>query len=110
MSAGGDLKYVIGIKDFNEWKRFYRTFHLNTYEYFKNRFFQISIFNGHVNGAGTTFTINSDVKVATEKTSFAMPECKIGYIADAGSSYYFTKICNKHLGMYLSVTGRSLTG
>ena len=66
---------------------------------------------GFVNGAGCGYSINAQFRIATETTSFAMPESLIGYITNSGASYFFPrKIINKELGMYLAITGRSVFG
>ena len=53
----------------------------------------------------------SKFKVATNNSSFAMPESLIGYIADGGASYYFSRLCKtKELGMFLSLTGKTIYG
>lgn len=39
-----------------------------------------------------------------------MPEVQIGYLTDAGATYYFSRVCQKELGMYLGVTGTIVKG
>lgn len=41
-----------------------------------------------------------------------MPEVLIGWITDAGSTYYLPRKCNgdKHIGLYLALTGKSVIG
>lgn len=41
-----------------------------------------------------------------------MPEVRLGYITDGGAGYYMSRRFNnnKHLGMYLGLTGKILVG
>ncbi len=39
-----------------------------------------------------------------------MPEAQVGYTIDTGSSYYFSNQFDPHLGLYLGVIGRSISG
>ncbi len=57
-------------------------------------------------GVGLTFTCRE--VVATANTLFAMPECKIGYFTDVGTSYLFSRLGKK--GLFLGVTGYRLRG
>lgn len=60
-------------------------------------------------GGGSSISIFSKYCIATEKTSFAMPEVGIGFIPDVGSTYIFSRLPGK-LGLYLALTGQRLTG
>ena len=60
-------------------------------------------------GGGVGISIFAPFRIATEKTIFAMPEGRIGFFTDAGSSYFFSRL-KKNLGMFLSLTGKRLTG
>lgn len=48
--------------------------------------------NGFTMGVGAGFGIHSQIRVATEKSIFSMPECKVGIVPDGGCGYYFTKM------------------
>jgi len=48
---------------------------------------QISVLDGYVLGGGNGLSINSDIKIATEKTLLGMPEAKIGFFCDVGVSH-----------------------
>ena len=58
-------------------------------------------------GGGVGISIHSEIKIATEKSIFAMPEAKIGFFTDVGSSYFLPKLKNK-IGFYLALTGSRL--
>lgn len=69
----------------------------------------IALTNGVTIGAGTVLSIHCKHCIATENTSFAMPECSIGLIPDAGASYIFPRLPGR-LGWYLALTGERLSG
>lgn len=69
----------------------------------------IALTNGAIIGAGTALSIHCKYCIVTENTSFAMPECNIGLIPDAGASYIFPRLPGK-LGWYLALTGEWLSG
>ena len=60
-------------------------------------------------GGGVGISINSDIRIVTEFTQFAMPESKIGLFTDVGGGYFLNKV--KHnMGLYLGLTGHRLKG
>lgn len=73
---------------------------------------QISIWTGWVMGGGVGISINSPIRIATESTVFAMPECQIGLFPDVGGSYFLTRLFNKNpkIGLYVGLTGHRIKG
>jgi len=70
---------------------------------------QIAIWNGIVMGGGIGISFNSPIRIATEKTVWAMPEAAIGYFCNTGGSYFLSRLGNNsNLGMYLGLTGTRL--
>lgn len=65
--------------------------------------------NGFTMGVGAGFGIHSHIRVATEKSIFSMPECKVGIVPDGGCGYYFTKM-PKNFGLYLGMSGEQIDG
>ena len=54
-------------------------------------------------------SINAPIRIATEKSMFAMPETAIGFFTDVGSSYFLPRLKdNVSYGLYLGVTGHRL--
>eukprot|EP00331_Platyophrya_macrostoma_P001938 CAMPEP_0176424034 /NCGR_PEP_ID=MMETSP0127-20121128/10616_1 /TAXON_ID=938130 /ORGANISM="Platyophrya macrostoma, Strain WH" /LENGTH=208 /DNA_ID=CAMNT_0017805053 /DNA_START=172 /DNA_END=794 /DNA_ORIENTATION=+ len=70
---------------------------------------QISIWNGFVMGGGVGFSINSKIRIATDSSTFAMPETAVGYMPDSGSTVYFSRLRN-NLGLYYALTGGKIIG
>lgn len=115
--AGGDIKnfYSIGMayrkgrisKDV-ALMYFKEEYALNQkiYEYSK----PIIIFmDGITMGGGYGIAGNSSIRIATEKTKFAMPEVKIGFFPDVGSVYHLSKIFPQ-FARYLVMTGEAIDG
>ncbi|CAM6005271.1 unnamed protein product [Sphagnum balticum] len=70
---------------------------------------QISCWDGIVMGGGFGVSGFSPFIIATENTIFAMPENKLGFFTDVGSSYRLSRL-RGHLGHYLALTGARLKG
>lgn len=60
-------------------------------------------------GGGVGLAAPASFRVATETTSFGMPETKIGYCPDVGATYYLAQL-DGQIGTYLGLTGLNLNG
>jgi len=70
---------------------------------------QVSIWNGIVMGGGVGISVHAPIRIATEKSVFAMPETGIGFFTDVGGSYFLSRLNgNECLGTFLGVTGHRL--
>ena len=58
---------------------------------------QISCWDGIVMGGGVGISIHSPIRIATEKTVFAMPEAKIGLFTAVGGGYFLSRLRNNIL-------------
>lgn len=70
----------------------------------------VSVLDGIVMGGGAGLSVHGRFRVATENTTFAMPECAIGLSPDVGASYFLSRLREPGLGMYLALTGARLNG
>jgi enoyl-CoA hydratase/carnithine racemase len=113
--AGGDVTQLHKQKMENKIEEiieFYK------YEIMSDTFFArlkpilISLWNGYVMGGGVGISINSPIRIATDNTVFAMPECTIGLYPDVGAAYFMTRIFNNnyHIGLYCAMTGHRVIG
>ena len=69
----------------------------------------ISVWDGVVMGGGVGVSRMGGVRVATERTMFAMPECAIGLVPDIGAGHFLPLLPGK-VGLFLGLTGHRVTG
>mmetsp|Transcript_5905 Transcript_5905/g.10683 ORF Transcript_5905/g.10683 Transcript_5905/m.10683 type:complete len:401 (+) Transcript_5905:77-1279(+) len=70
---------------------------------------QVSLWDGIVMGGGVGLSLHSPVRIATEKTLFAMPETGIGLFPDVGATWALSRLrAGVDVGMYLGLTGERL--
>jgi enoyl-CoA hydratase/carnithine racemase len=60
-------------------------------------------------GGGAGLSVHGQFRVATEKTIFSMPEVKIGFVPDVGSSFFLPHL-DFNIGYYLALTGSRING
>ncbi|MEP0070677.1 enoyl-CoA hydratase/isomerase family protein [Pyruvatibacter sp.] len=107
--AGGDIRalYDWGTSNDPMAVDFYnQEYKLNTFikEYPKP---YIAFMDGITMGGGVGLSVHGSHRVATEKTTFAMPETGIGLFPDVGGTYFLPRTPG-HTGMWLSLTGARL--
>ena len=60
-------------------------------------------------GGGVGVSCHAPIRVATDKSVYAMPETGIGFFTDVGGSYFLSRVKNNiNLGLYLGLTGHRL--
>lgn len=69
----------------------------------------IAFMDGVVMGGGMGIAQGASLRVVTERSKLAMPETGIGLFPDVGGGYFLSRLPG-HLGEYLALTGRVLTG
>jgi enoyl-CoA hydratase len=67
----------------------------------------IALIDGITMGGGVGLSIHGAVRVATERTLFAMPETAIGLFPDVGGSWFLPRLPGG-IGLYLALTGERL--
>jgi len=104
--AGGDIRMIAesGATDAVEAKAFflaeYRLNHL-MFEYPKPI---TAIVDGIVMGGGVGISEPADVRIATERTTYAMPETGIGLFPDVGGGWFLPRLPGE-TGTWLALTG-----
>lgn len=106
--AGGDIRQLyqerknsVKLKQF-----FYDEYQLNRKIFhYKKPYF--SLLHGIVMGGGLGISIHGKYKIAAPNLKLAMPEAKIGFFPDVGSSYFLSRLENS-VGIYLALTGEKL--
>lgn len=67
----------------------------------------VAFMNGIVMGGGVGLSVHGSWRVASERTTFAMPETGIGLFPDVGGSWFLPRLPGR-TGMYLAMTGARL--
>ncbi|WP_421731531.1 enoyl-CoA hydratase/isomerase family protein [Brevundimonas sp.] len=107
--AGGDIRMIAesGARGAEEAKSFfkaeYRLNHL-MFEYPKPI---TAIVDGIVMGGGVGISEPAAVRVATERTTYAMPETGIGLFPDVGGGWFLSRLPGQ-TGVWLALTGARL--
>jgi enoyl-CoA hydratase len=107
--AGGDIRMIAesGAGDASEARAFFRAeYRLNhlMFEYPKPI---TAIVDGIVMGGGVGISEPADVRVATERTTYAMPETGIGLFPDVGGGWFLPRLPGQ-TGVWLALTGARL--
>ncbi len=104
--AGGDIRMLAdsGAGDGRMAREFfYLEYQLNDllFRYPKST---LAIMDGITMGGGVGLAQPCRYRVATERTTFAMPETGIGLFPDVGGGWYLSRMPD-HLGLWLALTG-----
>ena len=68
----------------------------------------MAIMNGHFMSSSASLVLNSRFPIVTDSTSICFPNVTMGSFPDAGASKLLSSLGG--LGMYLGLTGDSITG
>lgn len=107
--AGGDIRMIAesGAGDASEARAFFDTeYKLNAllFDYPKPI---TAIVDGIVMGGGVGISEPADVRIATERTTYAMPETGIGLFPDVGGGWFLSRLPGQ-TGVWLALTGARL--
>ena len=109
--AGGDIRVVAesGKGDGAEARRFFHT------EYRMNELLHrypkpvVAIMDGITMGGGVGISAPCAIRIATERTMWAMPEGDIGLFPDVGGGWHLSRLPGE-AGVWLALTGARLKG
>jgi enoyl-CoA hydratase len=104
--AGGDIRMLAdsGAGDGVQAREFFFTeYRLNTllHDYPKPT---LAVMDGITMGGGVGLSRPCRFRVATERTTFAMPETGIGLFPDVGGGWFLSRMSD-HIGLWLALTG-----
>ena len=107
--AGGDIRMIAesGAGDASEAKAFFLAeYRLNTlmFDYPKPI---TAIVDGIVMGGGVGISEPAEVRIATERTTYAMPETGIGLFPDVGGGWFLPRLPGQ-AGVWIALTGARL--
>jgi len=69
----------------------------------------IAYMDGITMGGGVGLSVHAPIRIATERTLFAMPETTIGFFPDVGGSFFLSRLEGR-IGTYLALTSERLKG
>ncbi|KAL6721825.1 3-hydroxyisobutyryl-CoA hydrolase [Lecanora helva] len=69
----------------------------------------IAYMDGISMGGGVGLSVHAPIRIATERTVFAMPETTIGFFPDVGGSFFLPRL-EGYIGTYLALTSERLMG
>ena len=73
---------------------------------FEQAVVQVSVWDGVTMGGGVGLSLHGKIRIATENTLFAMPECGIGLFPDVGGTYALSRLtASRAVGLYIALTG-----
>jgi len=107
--AGGDIRMLAesGARDGKDAREFFFT------EYRLNHLLQsypkpiVALIDGVTMGGGVGISVHGPFRVATERTTFAMPETGIGLFPDVGGGWFLPRLPGE-VGAWLALTGARL--
>ena len=107
--AGGDIRMIAesGKGDASEAKAFFDTEYKLNHLLFDYPKPITAIVDGVVMGGGVGISEPADVRIATERTTYAMPETGIGLFPDVGGGWFLPRLPGE-TGTWLALTGARL--
>lgn len=108
--AGGDVRWLYDKgkqRDPEQLQFFWHEYRLNHYIHHYRKPY-IALMDGITMGGGVGISLHGSHPIATERFVFAMPETSIGFFPDIGASHILSRCCDQ-VGIYLGLTGQSLT-
>lgn len=107
--AGGDIRMIAesGAGDGREARAFFFTEYRLNHLLFHYPKPVIALIDGVTMGGGVGISMPARFRVATENTTYAMPETGIGLFPDVGGGWYLPRKAGQ-VGMWLALTGARL--
>ncbi|WP_269713516.1 enoyl-CoA hydratase/isomerase family protein [Caulobacter sp. NIBR2454] len=104
--AGGDIRILAesGAKDGVEAMAFFHTEYRLNHLLFTYEKPVVAVMDGIVMGGGVGLAMPCAYRIATERTTFAMPETGIGLFPDVGGGWFLPRLPGK-TGFWLALTG-----
>lgn len=109
--AGGDIRMLAesGAGDAREARAFFHLeYQLNALLFYYPKPV-IAVMDGVTMGGGVGLAMPARIRIATERTTFAMPETGIGLFPDVGGGWHLPRLPGR-TGLWLALTGARLKG
>lgn len=107
--AGGDIAMLAasGATDSVEARAFFHAEYRLNHLMFSYEKPIVAIMDGIVMGGGVGISVHAPFRIATERTTFAMPEAGIGLFPDVGGGWFLPRL-DGQIGIWLALTGTRL--
>lgn len=107
--AGGDIRMLAqsGAKDGLEAREFFFTEYRLNHLLFTYPKPVVAVMDGVTMGGGVGLALPARYRIATERTTFAMPETGIGLFPDVGGGWHLPRLPGR-AGLWLALTGARL--
>ncbi len=104
--AGGDIRMIAesGASDASQAKRFFHTEYRLNHLLFVYPKPVVAFMDGIVMGGGVGISDPARIRIATERTTYAMPETGIGLFPDVGGGWFLPRMPGE-AGIWLALTG-----
>ncbi|HRD27034.1 MAG TPA: enoyl-CoA hydratase/isomerase family protein [Caulobacter sp.] len=104
--AGGDIRMLAesGAGDALAARKFFHTEYRLNHLLFTYSKPVVAVMDGVTMGGGVGLAMPSAVRIATERTTFAMPETGIGLFPDVGGGWFLPRLPGR-AGLWLALTG-----
>lgn len=104
--AGGDIRMLAesGAGDAVAARKFFHTEYRLNHLLFTYPKPVVAVMDGVTMGGGVGLSLPAAVRIATERTTFAMPETGIGLFPDVGGGWFLPRLPGK-TGLWLALTG-----
>ena len=104
--AGGDIRMLAesGAGDAVAARKFFHTEYRLNHLLFTYPKPVVAVMDGVTMGGGVGLSMPASVRLATERTTFAMPETGIGLFPDVGGGWFLPRLSGK-AGLWLALTG-----
>jgi enoyl-CoA hydratase len=109
--AGGDIRMLAesGAGDGKDARAFFHAEYRLNHLLFTYPKCVVAVMDGITMGGGVGLSLPSAVRIATERTTFAMPETGIGLFPDVGGGWFLPRLPGK-AGLWLALTGARIKG
>ncbi len=109
--AGGDIRMLAesGAGDGKAARAFFHTEYRLNHLLFVYPKPVVAVMDGVTMGGGVGLSMPASVRIATERTTFAMPETGIGLFPDVGGGWFLPRLPGR-TGLWLALTGARIKG
>ena len=109
--AGGDIRMIAesGASDSKAAREFFFTEYRLNHLLFTYPKPIVALIDGVTMGGGVGISMPARFRIATENTTYAMPETGIGLFPDVGGGWYLPRM-PEHIGIWVALTGARLKG